>query len=162
MKRDRKFWYAFFADLGFMIVPYAHNWHSTTYWGYDCVEIGEEIHLPESDAYKITRSATSSLFYALDQDTIYKALDGLQQVNQLFEEKLKESNIVLKTSPWRWQRIHDFPGKTQVFFETLAQVITETDPLSWVKEGVAPHPIYANDFDTYGFMMLYIQKIPVT
>lgn len=166
-QRSRIFWYEFFSDLGFIIVPYAYLYHSTTAWKYDHVAIGDNIALPDSQAYHITKSNKEFFFYHLDEQMQAGVIDVMLQLAPLIDQGLAKYSISFDLLPYWGSNLSAFAEhprlkgfSSQMFFSIIAQIIDEFDPFDWQKQGGTSNAW--SDLNAYGFLLLDIQKIPTT
>ncbi|EAY28616.1 hypothetical protein [Microscilla marina] len=161
MKRDRKFWYSFFNELGFMIMPYAYRYQSNSPFNCELRKIGEPVIYPESEEFKIIKSDTGYFFYQLDEVMLHKALDTMRYADFLIRRRLKKKRIPMKIRPQKSKNIariaqhpllNGFDPKE--FFAMITQITNELDPL-----GLQGNANYFGDYDSYGFFMLDIEKL---
>lgn len=161
MNRDRKFWYSFFSELGFMIMPYAYNYQSNTLWECESKAIGEELVYPESEGFRIVKTDTSYFFYHLDEIMLHKALDTMRYTDFLIRRRLQKARVSLNaTPPKKSKNIIRFLKHPLLnglapkeFFAMITQITNEIDPLNRQKNSD-----YFLDYDTYGFFLLDIEK----
>lgn len=160
MKRDRKFWYSFFSELGFMIMPYAYNNQSNTLWECESVSIGQEIQYPDSEGFKIVKTDNCFFFYHLDEIMLNKALDTMRYSDFVIRRKLQKRRIVLNNKAPKSKNIIRFQKypllnglDPKAFFAMIAHVTNELDPLNRRNSSD-----YFQDYDTYGFFVLDIEK----
>lgn len=164
MKRDRLFWYEFFSDLGFLVMPCGFNWHSTTQWLFK--DTAEESYLSNDD-FKIRLSGIHCFFYNLDDQVLQQYLPLMRFTEHLVRQRLTSRGIELNV-PDHYPdvfltTIRPYDNKPYLNGFSLDQhlflwsVITnEIDPMDWVKERVTPE--YLSDFDAYGLCYLSIEK----
>lgn len=159
MKRDRKFWYSFFSELGFMIMPYAYQQPSNTSLNCEGKKIGEKLVYPESEGFNIVKSDAGYFFYHLDEVMLHKALDTMRYADFLIRRKLKKSRIPMKIQPQKSKNVSRFAKHPLLngfdpkeFFAIITQITNEMDPLNHQKKAS-----YFGDYDTYGFFMLDIE-----
>lgn len=165
MSYPRQFWYTFFSELGFLIMPCGFNWHSTTSWLFEG-EPATETMLSDGD-FKITYTGIDCFFYHLSATLLKQHLALFRLTDTIIRQKLSHENIGLEIPA----HYHDHPllnirkyeGKKylqgfslKAFIYLISTITDQIDPMDWQKEGV--HPNYLTDFDTYGCCFLSITK----
>jgi hypothetical protein len=169
MLYSRHFWYDFFSELGFLILPCGFNWHSTTSWLFD-VGGENEIALPDEN-FKITYTGVHCFFYHLNTALLKQHLALFRLTDKVIRHRLAHEKIVLDIpAHYRTQlllNVRQYEGKKVLqgfslreYLYMLSAIADQIDPMDWQKDG---HSFdYLGDFDTYGFCFLSISEIDRT
>jgi hypothetical protein len=170
MLYTRHFWYDFFSELGFLIMPCGFNWKSTTSWLFEG-GVENEIALKD-EMFQITYTGIHCFFYHLNETLLKQHLALFRLTDTVIRHKLADKKISLDIP----SRYHEYPlpnirkyeGKKYLqgfslreYAYMISAITAQIDPMDWQKEGVLT-PDYPGDFDTYGFCFLSITKLPVS
>jgi hypothetical protein len=166
MLYPRHFWYTFFSELGFLIMPCGFKWHSTTHWLFEG-EPEDETGL-SSEHFTIAYMGMDCFFYRLNAALLRQHLALFRFTDTLIRHKLSRENIVLDIP----SAYHEHPlpnvgryeGKKVLqgfslseYMVMLSAITDQIDPMDWKKDAQLI-PDYLDDFDTYGFCFLAVSK----
>ncbi len=164
-KRDRAFWYRFFADLGWMIFPGGFIGDGTTEWLRFTYGANEPIAWLCTPEYEVR---CQGIFAWFEEEDILSHLDLLRAAHEQIERALLAANIQLdrddKENPanWRWHKpdLQKLSSRTlrreikQLVF-LLEAILAEMN----VKERSSVRPGYS-EYLTHGFCWLTITQKP--
>ena len=164
-----------------MIMPYAHNWHSTTAWVYDASD-EPEISYPKGEDYQFLKTDLVYFFYEIDINMLTSALPLMKLTNFTIRNRLREKGIefdrtnyphYIKENTVLNEELDDPPCGVPVniyndedrpelhgfsLFEYFTMLSLVANEIHYLKLGEDVRPDYLTDFDTYGFFVLEVNK----